>query len=381
MPKVCHFTTVHRPFDVRVFHREACGLARAGYEVVLLTHADFAEHREQGVVLKGVKRAQNRLQRVAHTVTFVRMAIRQRADLYHFHDPELLPGGVVLKWLYRRPVIYDCHENFPETAFERVWYPAFLRPYLAKVVGVLEPLLARRLHAVVCVVPDQEERFRRKGCRTVLVRNFPRLAAFEEAFASAPAKQNRLIYVGGLTVVKGAMMLVDIMRELSKVRPEVRLLAIGPFNEQKVKAHLLSYARQQGVAEAIEFVDYRPHQEIPRELVLSRVALVPWQRNEQTMRMFFPNKVFEYMACGLPIVASDLPSLRQVVGQAGCGLLVRPDDARAHAQAIVYLLNHQEEARRMGLRGREAVHTLYRWENEEARLLELYRELLPAWGR
>jgi glycosyltransferase involved in cell wall biosynthesis len=176
-------------------------------------------------------------------------------------------------------------------------------------------------------------------------------------------------------------MLVEIMRELARQGRDVRLVAIGSFNEQKVKADVLSYARQQGVAEAIEFVDYRPHREIPYELVTSRVALVPWQRNEQTMRMFFPNKIFEYMACGLPIVASDLPSLRQVIGQARCGLLVAPDDARAHAQAIAYLLDHPEEAKRMGLQGRKTVHALYRWENEEARLLELYRQLLAGAAR
>jgi glycosyltransferase involved in cell wall biosynthesis len=375
---VCHFTTVHRPFDVRVFHREACGIARAGYRVMLIAHADFQQRTDKGVVIKGVRRAKNRLQRIAHTAKFVRLAIRQRADLYHFHDPELLPGGVLIKWLYRRPVIYDCHENFPETAFERVWYPAFFKPYLAKVVAVFEPLFARRLDAVVCVVPDQEQRFRARGCRTLLVRNFPRLEPFDEAFQSAPPKENRLIYVGGLTVVKGARMLVDIMAELGRLHRDVRLVAIGSFNEEKVKAEVLRYAQELGVAEVMEFLEYQPHEEIPRELLKSRIALVPWQENEQTLRMFFPNKLFEYMACGLPIVASDLPSLRQVIGKAGCGLLVRPDDARAHAEAIAYLLDHPRVATRMRLEGRKAVHALYRWENEEARLLALYRELLPS---
>ncbi len=380
MPTVCHFTTVHRPFDVRVFHRQACGLARAGYRVVLVAHADFAQRLEQGVLLKGVPRPGNRFQRLVHTVTFVREAIAQRADLYHFHDPELLPGGVLIKWLFARPVVYDCHENFPETAFERVWYPAFIRPWVARIIGVVEPLLARRLDAVVCVVPDQEVRFRGKRCRTVMVRNFPRLEPFEAAFRAGLPKENRLIYLGGLTVAKGARMLVDIMRELRRLHPEVHLVALGSFNEPRVKAEVLKYAQDQRLGPAISFIDQRPHQEVPRELVRSRVALVPWQRNEQTMRMSFPNKVFEYMACGLPIVASDLPSLGELIGSAGCGLLVPPDDPRAHAQAIAYLLDHPGEARRMGLRGRTVVHTRYRWENEEERLLELYRQLLQARG-
>ncbi|MDZ7338790.1 MAG: glycosyltransferase family 4 protein [candidate division KSB1 bacterium] len=376
MLTVCHFTTVHRPFDVRVFHREACGLARAGYRVILLAHADFAERTEQGVVVRGVPRPRNRLQRLMHVARFVRLAIAQHADVYHFHDPELLPGGVLIKWLYRRPVIYDCHENFPETAFERVWYPAFLRPFLAKAIGILEPLMARRLDAVVCVVPDQEERFRSKGCRTVLVRNFPRLEPFDKAFQAALPKENRIIYLGGLTAVKGTRMLVDIMRELRRLHPEVRLVALGSFNEAKVKADVLRYVEQEGLSEAIRFIDQRPHEEVPNELVRSRVALVPWQRNEQTLRMFFPNKVFEYMACGLPIVASDLPSLRALLENGRCGLLVAPDDPRAHAEAIAYLLDHPHVARRMGLRGRKLVHSRYRWENEEKHLLDLYRDLL-----
>ncbi len=81
------------------------------------------------------------------------------------------------------------------------------------------------------------------------------------------------------------------------------------------------------------------------------------------------------MLCGLPVVASDFPEIRKVVGGAGCGVLVDPTDPDAIAEAIVYLMEHPEEARRMGENGRRAVLERYNWEEIEGRLLEVYQAI------
>ena len=162
--KVCVFTTVHRPYDVRVFHRECRTLAEAGHQVTLLAHADFVQEEKFGVTVKGIARPSNRFLRLLSGLKFSYRCFKEKADIYHFHDFELLPSGLLLKWFTRKKVFYDCHENYPEAVYERAWLPEKLKPVLSKIVGFIEPLMARQLDCVVCVVPDQQQRFEKNRC-------------------------------------------------------------------------------------------------------------------------------------------------------------------------------------------------------------------------
>ncbi|MBN2411302.1 glycosyltransferase family 4 protein [candidate division KSB1 bacterium] len=373
--KVCVFTTVHRPDDVRVFHKEARSLAEAGHRVTLLAHADFERQEKNGVLIRGVKKPANRFFRLFNVFRFAGLCLKEKADVYHFHDFELLPVGLFLKLLTGRRVIYDCHENFPEAVYERVWYPDWVKPVLSRIIARVEPAMARRLDAVVCVVPDQQKRFDQQGCKTVLVRNLPRLENFDAAVNRNLPKLNRIIYLGGLTVVRGARLMVDMMTELKKTRPGVKLLWLGPFNEAHVEKDIKEYIRIKGVDENIEHIRLVPHEQVPDYVVRSLIGLIPWQPNEQMLRMIFPNKVFEYMACGIPVIASDLPSLKYIFGNADSGKTVQADNPGAFAKAVEDLLDSPGKMKKMGENGRLYVKNNYNWDMEADKLLKLYAVL------
>ncbi len=370
--KVCVFTTVHRPFDVRVFHKQACSLAKGGHEVTLLAHADFEREERFGVLVKGVKRPSNRFFRLLNVFRFASLCLKEKADVYHFHDFELLPVGVFLKWITRKRVIYDCHENFPEAVYERVWYPNWLKPLLSRFIAFIEPAMAKKLDAVVCVVPDQQKRFDDKGCKTIMVRNLPKLDQFDKALAKNLPRQNRLIYLGGLTIVRGARVLVDMMAELHKTHPDVKLLLLGPFNEPHVETETKAYIQEKNLDSVIEHINFVPHEEVPEYLAQSKIGLIPWQKNQQMLRMIFPNKVFEYMACALPVIASNLPSLVRIFGESQSGLVVGSDDIKAYAQAAASLLDDPARLIEMGEQGRAYCKSTYNWELDAATLLSLY---------
>ncbi|MBN1543475.1 glycosyltransferase family 4 protein [candidate division KSB1 bacterium] len=373
-------TTVHRPYDVRVFHREAKSLAAQGYQVVLLVHADFREAHRDGVHLKGLTYPPNRFFRLFSMIRFARQAWRERARIYHFHDLELLPVGVLLKWLTRQIVIYDCHENYPQVAYERVWYPDWLKPILFRLISVFEPMLARQLDAVICVVPDQQERFRTSGCRTILLRNLPRLENF--AVYDQPRKSKyRLIYLGGLSRTRGARLMVDIMEALTPDHPDISLLCLGPFNEPQVEKEVKDWVKQRGLQQYIQYESFVPHERVGDYLVNSLIGLIPWQPNPQMLKMVFPNKLFEYMACGLPIVASDLPSLIHLISEAQCGFTVSATDPLAHAAAISRLLQDEKLRQKLGENGRAFVKNRYNWQNEATKLFGLYEQLIQESDR
>lgn len=377
--KICVFTTVHRPYDVRVFHREARTLAAQGYNVVLLVHADFQIEKKYGVTVKGIPRPGNRFFRLLSIFRFARRCLEEKADAYHFHDLELLPLGVFLKWITKKPVIYDCHENYPEAAYERAWYPDWFKPLLAGFIARVEPALAKRLDVVICVVPDQQQRFEDAGCKTILLRNLPRLEIFDAAIQKQLPKLDRIIYVGGLTIVRGAKLMVEIMAELKRTHPSTKLLLLGPFNEPHVEQDVKTHIGKLGLSEQIEHVQFVPHREVADYIVQSKVGLIPWQVNKQMLRMVFPNKVFEYMACGIPLVASDLPSLQYILQKSGGGMLAKSNDAKSHARVIAELLDDEKKADKLGKKGRVFVKKKYNWEIEAAKLIELYNklEILP----
>jgi glycosyltransferase involved in cell wall biosynthesis len=375
-PKVCIFTSVHRPFDVRVFHRQAKSLAAAGYAVTLWVHADFNIKHQDGVTLKGLSRPRNRLARLLNVIKLGRRCRSEDADVYHFHDLELLPVGVWLKIVTGKTVFYDCHENYPEAAYERAWYPDWLKPWLARFIAWIEPTLARRLDRIICVVPDQQERFLANGCSTELIRNLPRIEMFSHAYNAHPPKKSRLIYLGGLSMVRGARILVDIMERIHQTHPHVKLLCVGPFNEPHVEREVKSRIVKKGLDDVIQHIPFVPHETVPDYLVRSLIGLIPWQPNQQMLRMVFPNKVFEYMSCGLPIVASNLPSLEHLLKRSDAGILAEPCDPDDHARAICRLLDNPDQARTLGHNGYRFVHADYNWNTEAKKLLRVYREHL-----
>ncbi|NIA28555.1 MAG: glycosyltransferase [Actinobacteria bacterium] len=373
--KICVFTTVHRPYDVRVFHREARTLAAQGYSVTLLVHADFKVEEKYNVVLKGIPRPKNRFFRLLSIFRFAHRCLKENPDVYHFHDLELLPLGVFFKWVTKKRVIYDCHENYPEAAHERAWYPDWFKPLLARFIAITEPALAKQLDVVICVVPDQQERFKAAGCRTILLRNLPRLEVFNAALQKHPPKLDRIIYVGGLTTVRGAKLMVEIMKELQATHPSTKLLLLGPFNEPHVEKDVKRYIAELGLEKHIEHIQFVPHQDVAEYVVQSKIGLIPWQENKQMLRMVFPNKIFEYMACGLPVVASDLPSLRYILNKSGGGVLVKANDAKAHARAIAGLLDDNEKSNELGRKGREFVKKKFNWDIEAKKLVAFYSKL------
>ena len=85
--------------------------------------------------------------------------------------------------------------------------------------------------------------------------------------------------------------------------------------------------------------------------------------------------MFEYMAAGIPVVASNFPLWKEIIEENKCGICVEPANVEQISDAVNYLLNNPEEAQRMGANGRKAVEEKYNWNNEAKTLLQLYCDL------
>ena len=369
-PRAVHLTSVHRPFDSRIFHKECRTLLAAGFDVALVAAHDRDEMVD-GVHVVPIPKVGRRLARFWRSGWDVlRRATELDGDVYHFHDPELIPVGLVLRLRGKR-VIYDVHEDLPRDVLDKAWIPAWLRRVVAAAAGGVEAVAVRCLDAVVWANPEVPRRFPSRS--TVRVRNLPVVGELsQEGARPYRSRPYEAVYVGGLTASRGAREMVEAMADLPPGRDAALVLA-GEFEPPELAARLADLAGW----EHVSAVGWQDRAGVARVLSRARVGLVtlhptpayPWA---------YPVKLFEYMAAGLPVVASDFPVWRRVVEGAGCGLLVDPMDPAAIAKAIDWIFAHPDEAEAMGRRGKEAVLTHYNWEAEGRILVALYRRLLGA---
>lgn len=372
MRRVAHLSSHHADDDIRVFRKEAVTLARGGYEVSYVVPT-VAERTEQGVRVVGVTPPSSRLVRL--TVTPWRVfgrALRLDAEVYHFHDPELMLPGVVLKLLGKR-VVYDVHEDLPRQVLSKAWIPAWVRRPLSVALEILEQAVARVVDGVIAATPHIARRF--PASKTHVVQNFPILG--ELATAGALPQDQRpaqLIYVGGITDIRGARESVRAIGLLNE-RRSARLVLVGNVASEELAAELKALPGW----EHVDHKGWLSREEVAAELARSRAGLVlfhpvPNHGNAQ------PNKLFEYMSAGLPVVASDFPAWRELLVAADCGLLVDPFDVEAIAMAMQAILDDPAAAQRMGENGSRAVRCTFNWDAEATRLLEAYERLVPLGG-
>ena len=369
MEKACHITTVHLAFDTRIFHKEARSLADAGYDVSLIAQQERDEVVDD-VKIIALPKPRNRFNRVfCLTWRSFRLALRQQADVYHFHDPELLPMGVLLKLLIGARVIYDVHEDVPQQIRTKYWVPAPLRHPLAVVFNVFEKLLARAIDAVVVATEGIAAKFR--GFSPIVVHNYPDIQMLPNPSSAHREREEKvLVYVGGISKLRGVFEMIRALECLTHI-DGLRLDLIGRFEPSALEIELQALPRSRRVrflgwlpwAEAWQFV---------QGAVGGLVLFHPAPNHGKSL----PNKLFEYMAAGLPVVASNFPLWKEIVEGNNCGLCVDPLEPKEIAKAIEYLLTHPEEARRMGENGRRAVEEKYNWAVEEEKLLALYAGLL-----
>jgi len=366
--RIAHLTSVHTAFDVRIFHKECKTLAEAGYEVILIAPHDKAEVI-QGVNIEPVSKEGSRRRRMSSTVWEVyRKAVHSHPDLVHFHDPELLPVGVLLKLRGAR-VIYDAHEHLANDILSKYWIRPSLRRIVSASAGTIERLATKAFDGVIGATPAIANCF--PPHKTELVQNYPLAGEFVES-TGVPYRQRRpvIVYAGSITEMKGAREMVQAMSHLPGNLP-ARLTLLGETEPSGLRAELEVMPGW----DKVDYLGLRERSSLAQFLYSARVGLalfhpIPNYDDSQ------PNKLFEYMSAGLPVVASNFPAWRALIEKLDCGLVVDPLDTRAIAGAMQWILERPSEAEAMGKRGKEAVRSTYNWNSQAASLLSLYARVL-----
>jgi glycosyltransferase involved in cell wall biosynthesis len=371
--KICHITTVHPAHDARIFYRMCSGLAANGYEVSLIAAERFAA--DLGVSPSSWNDQIACAGRARRIVVALRAALSENADIYHFHDPELIPLGLALKLIRpSKTIVYDVHEDYPSMMLVKYWLPRALRPLISKSAAAANRLAALCLDGIVTADPWVAEDFQKMASeKTIVYYNYPVLSVFVANGKKVTANAD-LVYVGGMSDRAGIFVLLDALTLLAKRgwRPSVRLA--GYTDGEGGRSAIEKAIAACGLNDQIDFRGRIPHSEVPSWIRSGRVGLVMLQPIPKFMKNI-PSKMFEYWACGLPVIASDLPPIRRFVSDGKQGLLFSPESAQSLARAIQFMMEHPEERERMGRKAQKQVSEEWNNETQIARLIRFYEQI------
>lgn len=343
-------TVVHHPEDSRIRHREIPALLEAGWAVTYA--APFSGYGlpvetggADGLTAVDVPRANGR--RRLRALRGARALLREQArdhDVVLLHDPELLAA---LPGLRLPPVVWDVHEDTAAAVTLKPWLPEAVRPVVRGAFRRLERWAERRTHLILAE-HSYRDRFRDDH---LVVPNVGRVPA-----SVLPPDEPRAVYVGSLTRARGAADLVEAARLIAdKTDSALTMLLVGQAS-QEVEA-LLRDAVDEGV---VTWTGFLPSDQAMARLDGAMVGL-SLLRDEPNYRVSLPTKVMEYMAHGVPVVTTPLPLARDLVEEAGCGVVVPFADPMAVAEAILDLWTDTDRRRAKGAAGHRLAAQRYDW--------------------
>ena len=375
-------TNPFRP-DPRVL-KEASSLSKLGYQVTIIAWDRQAEYASQEQLAPGlqIQRIQNvrsqygiGARQYFPLLRFWQEAARRlgqhQPDLLHCHDFDTLPLGIYWGLRNHIPVVYDAHEYYADLVGTRL--KGTFGKLSVSAIRHIEPWFARRASAVVTVDENLAAFYRSLNPHVVVIGHYP-----SRAFMNAPldvfcGKELNLVYHGRLSIDRGLLVYLEILRGLLAAGIPANLHLAGVYTPKSEKNLFLeSFA---GFHEAITDHGWINFGNVPELLAQADVGLALLQPEPRYIAAL-PVKMFEYMAAGLPVLASDFPSIHKVIDETKCGAVINPASSQDAIRILAQWWESPEIPRQMGFRGYQSVKEQFNWESLVDRLDHLYRLLL-----
>lgn len=364
MKKVCILTSVHSPFDGRIFYKESKSLSKAGYEVIIIAQHDKEEFVDNIKIIP-LPVLKNRTHRMTKIVgKLFRLALKEKADVYHFHDPELIPIGILLR-LYGKRVIYDVHEDVSKQVLNKDWVGNVnIRKFVAFIVNIIEQIGALLFNRIVVATPDIARKFPEN--KTLILRNF---TIFKLIDNTVPANYRKnkpiIIYAGGLTKIRG---IKEIIQAMEYIGDRAELWLLGKWENEEFRKECKNLKGWKCVKD-LGFVSLN---KVYQYMKISDIGISMFHPVKNYL-IGLPVKAFEYMACSMPLVMSGFPYFKKFFRE--CAIFANPFDFRDIVEKLLYLLDNPDKAKELGKMGRKLVEDKYSWEEESKKLLRMYEKL------
>ena len=382
--KIVVLTTCHNPNDDRIYYKEMLSLLTKYPEIHLIAPSVSNENYElsSDVKFHTLRRRRGALGRLLTVFEAASKVIRMKPDVCHFHDLDFVIMVPVLRLFSKTKIVYDSHELYPESMLTSPNIPLYFRPLVAWIVNLIEKGCSRQCSLIVTADNPTSESFIGTGIPTLTLFNYPKLELFSgrqryvSDLAEAFRSRRVLIYQGTMSEDRGLFHMLDGMCILKDNVPEALLLLVG-LNNVRLRAQVDQQIQRDKLVNHVMIIPWVPHNEIARYIEVAEIGLVPLQPNIKFNKNI-PIKVFEYMACGIPLLGANLLPIDYYLSQSGAGLVYNSTDANSFANEVKSMLNNREMCELMSKAGRESVERLWNWGEMEKLLLKAYDKLESA---
>jgi len=363
--KVCHLTSVHHRKDTRIFFKELPALVEAGFQVSVVVADGKGDKQQLGYMVFDTGAPKNRLSRIfKSSKNIFKKALALEADIYHFHDPELLFVGKRLK-KKGKMVIYDAHEDVPRQILSKYWINIVIRKLISALVEFTENNICKKLDLIITATPFIRERFLKINPNVVDINNFP-IHNSDNKIPEWESRKQEICYIGSITAVRGIFEMAKAMSELNNITMHLA----GKFSPDDLRKKVIDTSGWENIKEH-GFVDRKDTLDIMNKSIAGLVTLHPIINYIDSL----PVKMFEYMGAGIPVIASDFPLWKEIIENNNCGICVDPLDPVQIADAILYIQQNPEKAKQMGSKGLQMVKEKYNWDSEKKKLIIAYNNL------
>jgi glycosyltransferase involved in cell wall biosynthesis len=369
--KIAIISSVHRWDDTRIFFRQASSLARR-HDVELHAPAPFQYKVVNNVKVFGLHKWEKEVDRIKLWIILFYRMLKSNASVVHFHDPELIPLAFFLKIITGKKIIYDVHEHILNDIEDKEWIPPLLRGMVSSIFKLVERICVPIFDTVVYTTRIVGKRYQSLAKQAVSIENYPKISMFKNKVSSDnQILKNDIIYLGRVFYVRGVEEVIRSWPAVIEKYPDARFLIVGDIVPESYENQLKQIAKDLNLESHIifcGFVKYDAVGEYLNKALAGIVTFLPYKNNMSCL----PNKLFEYMASSIPVIASDFPLYREIVESSQCGTLINPTDTTQLSEAVVNLLQNKDTALKMGQSGRKSFLEKFCWEKEEHKLFQIY---------
>lgn len=367
LAKIAHLSSVHARNDTRIFTKMCISTVSSGFSVYLVVADGKGNETKSNIDIIDVGVSNGRLDRIFNATRRVfKKALELDADVYHLHDPELIPVGLKLK-KQGKVVIFDSHEDVGKQILCKPYLNRYVGKIFSLFYGVFERYACSKIDAVVAATPFIRDKFSRTNKRTININNYPIISELSNSVRWSE-KEKEVLYVGAIARIRGIEEIVSALEYTEGIRLNLAGSFCGNDFEKNIRKKT-----SWGKVNELGFLSRDKVHDVLARSIAGLVTLHPTINYLDSL----PVKMFEYMAAGIPVVASNFPLWEKIINESKCGVCVDPLNPKEIADKIQYLVDHPVEAEEMGRNGRKAVADKYSWAMEEKKLISLYNGLIP----
>ncbi len=369
--RICHITSAHNRYDGRIFEKQCRTLADNGNEVILICLDDKEDELRSNVYIKsysGKKYSKKeRFSLLYKNRNFVKYLLTLNAEVYQFHDIELLEVGRILH-KHNKKVIFDSHENW--FGYVSELFPKHLQWLVRRLMSFYYKCFVSRFDAIFTVSPNLVQQLSRYSDKVYMIPNYPSLDSICDC--DITVKDNRFIYQGSVYAISNQ---INTTIAINRILNDTKYYIVGGIADS-LKDEIIQFDSNNKV-EFISWVDKHKLKELLQSSLAGMVLLdyCPICCNKEGQ--LGSNKIFEYMAAGLPVICTDFDLWKElIIDKYKCGIYVNPKNVEDIVYAMNYIIENPEEAYRMGRNGQEAIQKEFNWDCYKSYLLNIYKSIV-----